>query len=170
MTAFGIWLKQLVMMVLLAVFAELLLPTKAMQKYVRAVLGLGIIAVILTPIVPFLNPAWANQIANLAVTELNQANTTGNSSVNAMAEGYGAALKNEQQETADEILQNQLQTAMPPEYRPYVTSINVTGADSGTKATHVTIARVNGPVSSDQIQNWAANLLGISKAQVSITT
>lgn len=169
MTALGIWLKQLIMMVLLAVFAELLLPTKSMQKYVRAVLGLGIIAVILTPIVPLLNPEWANQAANIAAAELESGNGTRPDGTTAATEEYAAALKTERQSTADEMLKTQLNTSLPSEYRPYVTSIVVTGSASGTNTTHVSISRTSGPVSSKQIQNWAANLLGISAAQVSVT-
>jgi stage III sporulation protein AF len=169
MTALGIWLKQLIMMVLLAVFAELLLPTKSMQKYVRAVLGLGIIAVILTPVVPLLSPEWANQAANLAVAELGAGNGQSVKSASATTEEYAAALTDEQQSAADEMVQNELDASLPADYRPFVKSIIVTGAATGTGTTHVTISRISGSASSSQIQSFAANLLGIPDAQVTIT-
>jgi stage III sporulation protein AF len=66
MTALGEWLKQLIMVVLLAVFADLLLPTKAMQKYVRVVMGLAVIAVILQPLTPLFSGDWAGRLADYA--------------------------------------------------------------------------------------------------------
>ena len=44
------WLQNIILIVLLATFADLLLPSSAMQKYSKMVLGLLIIVVILSPV------------------------------------------------------------------------------------------------------------------------
>ncbi len=169
LTALGAWLKELVMMVLLAVFADLLLPTKSMQKYVRTVLGLGIIAVIVQPVVPLLNPNWANQIAQMAVSEMADSNTTKTQGETVTASDYATTLQNEQQSAANHMVENQLMSVLPDQFRKSVASITVTGAASGTNATRVAIVRMPGTVTSKELQDWASNLLGISTGQISVT-
>lgn len=44
------WLRDIIAIILLAVFVELLLPNKAMQRYARLVVGLFILLTILSPI------------------------------------------------------------------------------------------------------------------------
>jgi stage III sporulation protein AF len=44
------WLRDIIAVILLAVFVELLLPNKAMQRYARLVVGLFILLTILSPI------------------------------------------------------------------------------------------------------------------------
>lgn len=48
------WLKEIILVVLLAVFADMLLPNQVMQKYVKVVVSLFILLTILTPIISFL--------------------------------------------------------------------------------------------------------------------
>ncbi|SEN17965.1 stage III sporulation protein AF [Paenibacillus sp. OV219] len=50
----AVWLQQIIAVVLLAGFIDLLLPNKAMQRYVRLVAGLIILLTILTPIIRLL--------------------------------------------------------------------------------------------------------------------
>jgi len=59
------WLKNIILIVLLATFVDLLLPSSNMQKYARMVMGLLIILAILTPIIDI----FANE---LSLTELFQ--------------------------------------------------------------------------------------------------
>ncbi|RAP76488.1 stage III sporulation protein AF [Paenibacillus montanisoli] len=54
MTWLAVWLQQIIAVVLLAGFIDLLLPNKAMQRYVRLVAGLIILLTILTPIIRLL--------------------------------------------------------------------------------------------------------------------
>lgn len=49
------WLKQLIIIVMLAAFVDLLLPNNAMQRYVKLVVSLFIILVLLSPIIHLLN-------------------------------------------------------------------------------------------------------------------
>ncbi|MBA4494988.1 stage III sporulation protein AF [Paenactinomyces guangxiensis] len=50
----GDWLKQIVLLVLVATFIDLMLPNNAMERYVKLVMGLLIILAILSPIFQFL--------------------------------------------------------------------------------------------------------------------
>ena len=50
MSIITLWVKKLILLVLLATFLELLLPTNAYQKYVRMAMGLLILLTLLTPL------------------------------------------------------------------------------------------------------------------------
>jgi len=54
MEALGLWLKELVVVILIATFVELLLTGHSMLRYVRTVVSLFILLTILTPIIRFL--------------------------------------------------------------------------------------------------------------------
>lgn len=49
------WIKQIILIVLVATFVDLLLPNQSFDRYVKLVLGLLIIMAILTPILQLLN-------------------------------------------------------------------------------------------------------------------
>lgn len=49
------WIKEIILIIMLAVFIDLLLPSDKMQRYVKVVLSLFILMTILTPIVAFFN-------------------------------------------------------------------------------------------------------------------
>lgn len=48
------WVKGLIMLVLFAAFLELILPSSAMQKFIRLIIGLLIMLAILNPMIDFL--------------------------------------------------------------------------------------------------------------------
>lgn len=50
MTFIGEWLKEIILVVLIAVFIELLLPNRAMERYVRFVVSLLILLTLLSPL------------------------------------------------------------------------------------------------------------------------
>lgn len=49
------WLKEIVLLILIATFIDLLLPNRSMERYVKLVMGLLIILAILSPILSVLN-------------------------------------------------------------------------------------------------------------------
>jgi len=51
----GGWLKQIILLVLVATFFDLLLPNNSMERYVKLVMGLLIIFAILNPIFSLLD-------------------------------------------------------------------------------------------------------------------
>lgn len=50
----GDWLREIILIVLLAAFVEMLLPSKSMERYARLVLSLLVLLTMLSPIVSFL--------------------------------------------------------------------------------------------------------------------
>ncbi|GAA3405469.1 stage III sporulation protein AF [Paenibacillus hodogayensis] len=52
------WLKDIIVVVMLAAFVELLLPNNAFQRYVRTVLGLFILLTLLSPLLSLFQQKW----------------------------------------------------------------------------------------------------------------
>ncbi|WP_135549800.1 stage III sporulation protein AF [Paenibacillus cymbidii] len=53
------WLKQLIAIVLIAGFVDLLLPSQAMQRYAKAVIGLFLLLALLSPVLQLLRSEWS---------------------------------------------------------------------------------------------------------------
>lgn len=68
MSWLGEWLRHLVMVVLLAAFVDMILPSRSMERYVRLVLSLLVLLALISPIVQLLrsNPAAELRRAFLA--------------------------------------------------------------------------------------------------------
>lgn len=54
MTWLGDWLRELILVVLMAAFVEMLLPGKSMERYARLVLSLLVLLTMLSPVVSLL--------------------------------------------------------------------------------------------------------------------
>ncbi|WMT42613.1 stage III sporulation protein AF [Paenibacillus sp. D2_2] len=68
MSFLGDWLKQIIIIVLFAVFIDLLLPNRAMERYVRFVVSLLILLTLITPVVRIFTPE-AKQKLEIALTD-----------------------------------------------------------------------------------------------------
>jgi len=55
------WLKEIILIVLLAAFVDLLLPNNAFQRYVKTVLGLFILLTLLSPLLALFRESWDSQ-------------------------------------------------------------------------------------------------------------
>ncbi|WP_025691610.1 stage III sporulation protein AF [Paenibacillus zanthoxyli] len=62
MSWLGGWLREIILIVLLATFVELLLPSKSMERYARLVLSLLILLTLLSPIVSLLKGNAASEL------------------------------------------------------------------------------------------------------------
>jgi len=62
MDALAGWLQQLIAVVLLASLADLLLPGRSMQRYVRLVAGLFVLLAVLTPILEWIRGDFASRV------------------------------------------------------------------------------------------------------------
>lgn len=58
------WLRNIIAVILLAVFVELLLPSKAMQRYARLVVGLFVLLTILTPLLKMIQGDFEQRLMN----------------------------------------------------------------------------------------------------------
>ncbi|WP_052410275.1 stage III sporulation protein AF [Paenibacillus durus] len=63
MSWLGGWLREIILIVLLATFVELLLPSKSMERYARLVLSLLILLTLLGPIVSLLKGSAASELS-----------------------------------------------------------------------------------------------------------
>ncbi|MBC8079598.1 MAG: stage III sporulation protein AF [Gorillibacterium sp.] len=52
------WLKEIVVIILIASFADLLLPSKTMQRYVKTVIGLFLLMLLLSPVLRLFQMNW----------------------------------------------------------------------------------------------------------------
>lgn len=62
------WLRQVVLVLLTAAFLDWFLPTAAMQRYVKAVMGLVVVGTLLTPLMQVfhLTEGWKNAVSALS--------------------------------------------------------------------------------------------------------
>lgn len=142
------WLKQLIVIVLLAAFVDLILPNSSMQRYVKMVVSLFLILVLLSPIIQLFNsPREVEQ--RIATAQEQYRSAGGGSSIPALAEiyeqGEKLAAANESQtkqlvetqlaeqltrdirtQTGEAVQEIQVRTAQDKEGNPYIEQINVT--------------------------------------------
>lgn len=167
MTALGEWLKQLIMVVLLAVFADLLLPTKAMQKYVRVVMGLAVIAVILQPLTPLFSGDWAGRLADYATGMVLGNDTSG--VARGAADDLSATLQREQDEQANQLVTDQLRRQLAQELNCTPVSIQIRGVRQGASAIVADVELTRADADKVvEVRSWLAHQLGVSEAQVNV--
>ncbi|QQE76977.1 stage III sporulation protein AF [Alicyclobacillus sp. SO9] len=170
MTSLGEWLKQLVLIVLFAVFAELLLPTKALERYVRMVLGLALIATMIQPFGVLITKNWGSQLAQEAVAELTRNSTTGsmfgNSTSNTKTlEKY---FHQDQAAQADTLLANRLRSAIADKFNLTPQRVIVTNAQQPAQlSVHIILSQMQMSRASP-IANWTAEQLGLNRSRVTI--
>ncbi|MDT3427468.1 stage III sporulation protein AF [Paenibacillus forsythiae] len=63
MSWLGGWLREIILIVLLATFVELLLPSKSMERYARLVLSLLVLLTLLSPVVSLLKGNAASELS-----------------------------------------------------------------------------------------------------------
>lgn len=169
MTFLGDWLKHLILIVLISVIADLLLPTKAMQKYVRAVLGIAIIAAMIQPITPLFHRNWADEVANAAANELTQPTSqTGTSSTNSTLQGYQKQLEEQQKQEADGILADAVKEQMPVALREHIQRFTIRGAATPDKLHATIVIDTADKATALAILKQVAGLLHVQAAQVTV--
>ncbi|PTM58522.1 stage III sporulation protein AF [Desmospora activa] len=102
------WLKQIVMLVLIATFLDLLLPNNALDRYVKLVMGLLIILAMLSPVLNLLQTDWditdfkfePSQQQEEAMDPLDRIQQEGNSLANSRE---GMVREQVEQELAEQI-------------------------------------------------------------------
>ncbi|WP_058303713.1 stage III sporulation protein AF [Gorillibacterium timonense] len=52
------WIKEIIVVVLIASFADMLLPNKSMQRYVKTVIGLFLLMILLSPVLRLFRMDW----------------------------------------------------------------------------------------------------------------
>ncbi|NWL87407.1 MULTISPECIES: stage III sporulation protein AF [unclassified Paenibacillus] len=72
----GEWLKQIIIIVLFAVFIDLLLPNRAMERYVRFVVSLLILLTLIAPVVRIFTPEAKQKLEIALADNLNDSNSS----------------------------------------------------------------------------------------------
>lgn len=169
MTQFGEWLKQIVVIVMLSAIADLLLPTKAMQKYVRAVFGLAIIAAMVQPITPFFRYNWADQLSNAVSSELeNEASLPSQLSSNDASQAYDKTFRKQEEKVADVTLEDSVLAELDPRLRHYVSSLKVTNALTPERLTVTLVTSGADKRTIDSIDAQIEQILNISEQHIAV--
>ncbi|QSO53326.1 stage III sporulation protein AF [Alicyclobacillus curvatus] len=170
MNVLGGWLRQLILIIFLAILADFLLPTKAMQKYVRVVMGLAVIAAMLQPMMPLFHGGWANQLADKATSEI----LGSPQATNVGIAGYDISslkqqLQKEQSSAEMVLLQQRLQEAVAAACHCDVAQV-VVQADSNGKISGVTVVTASAAQKNTRqsIINFLTNQLALGQSQVQV--
>ncbi|WAH39000.1 stage III sporulation protein AF [Alicyclobacillus dauci] len=173
MMLLGQWLKHLVLIVLISIIADLLLPTKSMQKYVRAVLGIAIIAAMIQPITPLFHRDWADQIANTAAQELLTGTQRGGVSSGGQIDQstlstYESQIEKQETHQADTILADATEMALPGDLRAHVVKLTIQNANQPDKLQAVVETDTTDVSVRSAIVKQIAGELHVSGQQVTI--
>ncbi|MCD1260680.1 stage III sporulation protein AF [Paenibacillus athensensis] len=100
----GGWLRNIVLVIMLATFVDMLLPSSAMQRYVKTVMSLFILLTLLSPVIQLLQHGWSVD-SLLAAAERKQEPAAGSGAQGAAGSGKGAPLPSlaEIQRAADRL-------------------------------------------------------------------
>lgn len=169
MTLLGGWLRQLILIIFLAILADFLLPTKAMQKYVRMVMGLAVIAAMLQPMMPLFGGGFANSLADQATSEILGTTTSSQGGTPTYdVAGLKEKLQAEQTKTETALLEARLQALIAEACHCTVTAVSVE-TDNNGKVVSVT---VNTPAKSNdtrqQIVQFVSKQLALTSSQVQV--
>lgn len=169
MTELGGWIKQMILIIFLAVLADFLLPTQAMQKYVRVVMGLAIIAVMIQPIIPIVGRNWASQVANQAIVEIFGSPSTAAGLPQQRFDAYTNELAAEQVAETLKLAEERLKWQIEASCKCPVEAVQMTGLSANTvqSVTVITSSATDRKV-RPQIVTFVASQLGIGTNQVRV--
>ncbi|WP_018755124.1 stage III sporulation protein AF [Paenibacillus terrigena] len=125
----GGWLKQIIFIILLATFIDLILPNRSMQRYVKLVISLLILVTIMTPILSIFRSSFADQLAE-NYTEMSERTSQGRKFVGVdqiMREGDRLKRKQEEKviQSVETQLAAQIKTQLEEETGSNVTQVHV---------------------------------------------
>jgi len=125
----GGWLKQIIFIILLATFIDLILPNRSMQRYVKLVISLLILITIMTPILSIFRSSFADQLAE-NYSEMSERTSQGRKFVGVeqiMQEGDRLKRKQEEKviQSVEVQLAVQIKTQMEEETGAKVAQVHV---------------------------------------------
>lgn len=100
------WIREIVMIILLAAFLDLIIPNSSLDRYVKVVVGLLILLAILSPIISFLQSDWS--VDRLLDTTLSTESTPAMRDVNTVLR-EGEEMKQYQESQSMRLVQNQME-------------------------------------------------------------
>lgn len=103
------WIREIVLIVLLATFLDLILPNSTMERYVKVVIGLLIILTVLSPVITLLRSDWSLDQWQLPYMQMEAAPAMATLS-EVMQEGKQLRDRHEQQSV--QLLRDEMETAI----------------------------------------------------------
>ena len=172
MTGFADWLKQLVFTVVLATLADMVMPGKTLQPYLRTVLGLAIIATMIQPLLPMLHTNWADQVATQAEQEFANAGQTATGKLAVQGVPLTTIrqqLQSQTQTMADDGLATEIRQAVEVRFHCTVNHVHVAGLTDTTVPLSVSLTVTNSSSASlPTIQQYVAQLLEVNSKQITV--
>ncbi|MDP5275669.1 stage III sporulation protein AF [Chengkuizengella axinellae] len=121
------WLREIILVILLASFVDLILPSNKMQRYVKVVISLFILMTILSPVVSLLKVEWDFEQLNNEF-QLEDINTNGYEPMSNIVE-EGETLKGKNEQQTNQIVQTKIEemvyTQLVEQMSLAVQSVNV---------------------------------------------
>ncbi|WP_290586631.1 stage III sporulation protein AF [Alicyclobacillus sp.] len=162
----GEWLKQIILLVILATVADLLLPTRSMQRYVRVVMGVAVLAAMLQPILPLMRADWADRAAAAVEAELGFDTTS-------VPAGKAAQVANvmadQQARTAQELLAARLADGIRQTFGGPAPDVTVSGLAQRDLSVDVALD-ASQSARAGEIAAWVAGELQIGRDAVHVHT
>jgi stage III sporulation protein AF len=163
-------LAQLIVIVVISIVAEMLLPTRATEKYVRAVLGVAMIAAMINPIVPLLKGQSAKALASTAASLFQGAPAAPATPSSASLEtSYQQTLDHEEETSADRLVAASLRSTLPAALRNDISSIEIENAMTPSDMLIRVRLDGGGKTTEDDVTDAICDLLAIRPAQVVVT-
>lgn len=134
MTWLASWIQQLILVVIMATFLELLLPNNAMQRYVRLVMGFVILLLIVSPILTVIKRDWS---VNAFFASEDTRSAAGMASLPEIEERTRALQEKQQvwiEETVQSRLEQEITAEIEKEFPLEVEGLTVLLADEGHDA------------------------------------
>ncbi|NBI27564.1 stage III sporulation protein AF [Chengkuizengella marina] len=101
------WLREIILVILLATFVDLILPSNKMQRYVKVVISLFILMTILSPIVSLLKVEWNfDQLNNQF--QIDEVSTNEYGSMSEILQD-GEQLKNQNEQETARLIQTKME-------------------------------------------------------------
>ncbi|QGQ97110.1 stage III sporulation protein AF [Paenibacillus psychroresistens] len=145
------WVKELILIILLASFTDLLLPSHALQRYVRTVIGLFLLLVLLSPLYELFHHRWTpnqwmqaalgetsakgDQMQSLSeiVTQSNELKTANQKQAKQLLESQLAVSMKESIESQNQVIVKTLQvtTQLDDNGKPTIDQVKVVLGESG---------------------------------------
>lgn len=110
------WLQNIIVIVLLATFADLLLPNSNLQKYSKMVLGLLIVFTILTPILTVFDQFDMNQIIQEFNKELDEPSSNSKKGTESLQTDMQQNMQSKMITQVEQMMNEQLQELVNNQY------------------------------------------------------
>lgn len=145
------WISNIIVFILLATVIDMLLPSSSLQKYTKMVIGLLLIAIIITPILSLFQTNFEQILASSTV----QFNSNNEGKLENLTELKKKEIQAVQSAYILEQLANQLQEEVEEELmKEYQMNI---------KVTNIAVANKENPKIPDDLQNIAISLTEIKE-------